>query len=66
MQFLRYCELSECASLLDVYRSRYQTLGCNGNLFWGALASCVHRVVVGIVGDCLVCIEYCVGAQGIS
>ena len=46
-----------CASLLDVYRSRHQTLGCNGNLFWSALASCVHCVAVGIVGDCFVFID---------
>ena len=26
----------------------------------------LRHVVVGIVGDCLVCIEYCVGAQDIS
>ena len=26
----------------------------------------LRHVVVGIMGDCLVCIEYCVGAQGIS
>ena len=57
VRFLRYCDICVFASLLDDYRSRYQTLGCNGNLFWGALASCVHCVVVGIVGDCFVFID---------
>ena len=66
MRFLRCCDLSECASLLDVYRSSYQTLECNWTVFSGALASCVHCVVVGIVGDCFVFIECCGGAHGVS
>ena len=37
-----------------------------GLCFGGAHASCVHRVVVGIVCDCFVFIEYCGGAQGVS
>ena len=41
-------------------------LNAIGTVFWVTHASCVHRVVVGIVSDCRVCIEYCVGAQGIS
>ena len=43
--------------MLNVYRSSYQTLEFNGTVFWGALASCVHCVVVGIVGDCFVFID---------
>ena len=42
MRFLQYCDISVFASLLDVYRSRYQTLECNGTVF------CVHMQVVFI------------------
>ena len=40
--FLQYCDISVFASLLDVYRSRYQTLECNGTVF------CVHMQAVFI------------------
>ena len=42
VRFLQYCDISVFASLLDVYRSRYQTLECNGTVF------CVHIQVVFI------------------
>ena len=66
MRFLQYCDISVFASLLDDYRSRYQTLEWNGTVFLCAHASCVHIEVVGIVGVCFVFIEYCGGVQGIS
>ena len=40
LRFLQCCDLSEFASLLDVYRSRHQPLECNGTVF------CVHIQVV--------------------
>ena len=58
VRFLQYCDISVFASLLDVYRSRYQTLECNGTVF------CVHMQVVFISsfflhrGDCFVFIEF--------
>ena len=41
--FFQYCDISVFASLLDDYRSRYQTLECNGTVFF-----CVHMQVVFI------------------
>ena len=47
--FLRFCDLSVFASLVDVYRSRHQTLGCNWNCVLGytcklcSLRACWHR-----------------------
>ena len=42
VRFLQYCDISVFASLLDVHRSCYQTLECNGTVF------CVHMQVVFI------------------
>ena len=42
VRFLQYCDISVFASLLGVYRSRYQTLECNGTVF------CVHMQVAFI------------------
>ena len=49
VRFLRYCDLSVFASLLDVYQSRYQTLECTWNCVLGytcrlcSLRGCCHR-----------------------
>ena len=42
VRFLQYCDISVFASLLDVYRSRYQTLECNGTVFCVHMQGCVH------------------------
>ena len=58
VRFLRYCDLSECVVVAGrLPFTLPDTLGWNGNLFWGALASCVHCVAVGIVCDCFVFID---------
>lgn len=66
------CGFSDIVNCLSVRRCWMFTvrvvryLNATGTVFWVAHASCVHCVVVGIVGDCFVFIEYCGGAQGIS
>ena len=55
VRFLRYCDLSVFASLLDVHRSRHQTLECNWNCVLGYTCKFVFiACVVGIVSDCRV------------
>ena len=67
MRFLQYCDISVFGSLLDVYRTRYQTLECNGDCVF-----VVHMQVV-FISRLLASwafvsffIELCVGVQGIS